>query len=130
MDAFISEHNVDIYLSKLWESDDARLQDTLLQLLMAELSGMTPSRLHLERGQRRVADVEEQVRQQRDKLDRLKANGEAIDREGRLLEILGTVREVFEAHCLRQAGGQCQPAAQGRGEGTVGAARSPRTRAP
>jgi hypothetical protein len=130
MDAFISEHNVDIYLSKLWQSDDTKLQDTLLQLLMAELSRMPLSRLHLERGLRRRADVEEQFRQQRDKLDRLKANGEAIDREARLLEVLGKVRELFEAHCLRQAGGQCQSPAQGGGESTVGAARSPRGRAP
>ena len=106
MDAFISEHNVEIYLLKLWESDIGSVQDTLLQLLTAELLGMPLSSLHLENGQRHLTDIGEQFRRQRDKVDRLTANGERIDREVRLLENLRKVRSLFEVHCLRQAAGQ------------------------
>lgn len=123
MDDFISEHNVDIYLLKLGENDDAKLQDTLLQLLRAELTGMPRSQLHLEKGQRRLAEVKERFRRQVDTLDRLRANGETVDREVRLLEILGKVRELFETHCLRQAGGKS--AVPGHGKDT--SASSPRS---
>jgi hypothetical protein len=65
MRVFLTEGNVEIYLSQLhttWNPDE---RDKLLRLLVREESSMGASREHLENGERRVSEGRDRIDRQR-----------------------------------------------------------------
>jgi hypothetical protein len=101
IEIFVSEGNVDIYLSKLHEAWDAEARDKLLRLLIAEESRMGFYREHLENSERRVAAGLERIRFQRELVDRLTAEERPTDTASGLLETLEKAQALLEAHCQR-----------------------------
>lgn len=66
VNVFVTESNVDIYLSKAYGCRDAKERDLLLRLVIDEESRMGASREHMDNGQRRVEDCKERVKRQRE----------------------------------------------------------------
>ena len=65
MDVFVTEGNVEIYLSGAYETLDPERRDALLRLVVEEESRMARQRKHLERNKERLADCEIRVPRQR-----------------------------------------------------------------
>ena len=63
---FVTERNVDIYLSRAFETNDLQERDTLLRLLVEEQSRMGARREHLENGRRRVDQCSRLLQRQRE----------------------------------------------------------------
>lgn len=63
---FVTESNVDIYLSRAFASNDLQERDTLLRLLVEEESRMGSRREHLENGRRRMDECSRRVQRQRE----------------------------------------------------------------
>ena len=55
---FVTERNIDIYLSRAFETNDLQERDTVLRLLVEEQSRMGARREHLENGHRRSLGYE------------------------------------------------------------------------
>ena len=66
VDVFVTESNVDMYLSKAYLSLDAAERDLLLRLVADEESRMGSNRVHMENGQRRVENCKDRVKRQRE----------------------------------------------------------------
>jgi hypothetical protein len=65
MNVFVTEGNVEIYLSKAYTSGNAVERDRLLRLLRDEEDRMGAAREHLQNGERRIDDCEQRLAQQR-----------------------------------------------------------------
>jgi len=68
---FVTESNVELYLSKAYECLDVKQRDVLLRLLVEEEDRMGRSREHMDNGQRRLEDCKERVKRQRELLGSL-----------------------------------------------------------
>ena len=73
MDDFITEGNVEIYLSGAYETFDPERRETLLRLLADEEAKMGRRREHLEQNGRRLADCADRVRRQRELVSELQS---------------------------------------------------------
>ena len=98
MDVFVTEGNVDIYLSKLHTTWNVRERDTLLRLVCQEEARMGLSREHLENGERRVAEGWERLRRQRELVARLRLEEQAERQEALLLQTLERTQMLLEQH--------------------------------
>lgn len=101
MNFFVTEGNVDIYLSKLLGTFDRASRDNLFRLLTDELSRMELTRAHLDNGERRVVDINGRIRWQREEIERLKQATLPTDASTLLLETLEQTQMLLEAHCQR-----------------------------
>lgn len=68
VNAFVTESNVDLYLSKAYVCRDPQQRDLLLRLLIEEEDRMGSAREHMENGHRRLEDCKERVKRQRELL--------------------------------------------------------------
>lgn len=66
VNTFVTESNVEMYLSKAYQCLDAAERDLLLRLVVEEEGRMGNSREHMENGQRRLEDCKERVKRQRE----------------------------------------------------------------
>lgn len=66
VNVFVTESNVDIYLTKAYACWDAKERDLLLRLVADEEARMGASREHMENSKRRVDDCRERVKRQRE----------------------------------------------------------------
>ena len=103
MNVFLTEGNVDIYLSRLhltWKPEE---RDGLLRLLLREEDQMGASREHLERAERRIAEGRELIARQRNIVARLPEQ-RPTDVETHLLRTLEQTQALLEHHLeiLRQ----------------------------
>lgn len=63
---FVTENNVELYLSKAYECFDSEMRDLLLRLVVEEETRMGARREHVDNGQRRLDDCKERVQRQRE----------------------------------------------------------------
>jgi hypothetical protein len=101
MNVFVTEGNVEIYLSKLHTTWNVQERDMLLRLVGQEMARMGLSREHLENGERRVAQGKERVRRQRALVAELHLQEQAERREVLILQTLEKTQMLLEQH-LRQ----------------------------
>lgn len=92
MNLFVTESNVDIYLSKAYQSLDDEERNTLLRLVIDEEDRMGSRREHLENGQRRLEDCELRIRRQREIVSDLAASGQDASQAA---SILGTYERIL-----------------------------------
>lgn len=78
---FVTESNVELYLSKAYECLDLSQRDVLLRLLVEEQDRMGSSREHMENGQRRLEDCKERVKRKRELLGSLQPNDNRLQAE-------------------------------------------------
>ncbi len=104
MNVFVTETNVEIYLSRLHETWDAETRDTLLRLLAQEESQMGNSREHFENGERRVSEGRARVEKQRQMVNRLQDHELASHPAALFLQTLEMTQALLEKHLtlLRQ----------------------------
>jgi len=106
---FVTENNVEMYLSKAYKSLDRDQRDLLLRLVSEEEARMGHSREHVESAARRLEDSRERVQRQRDVVAGLPAQDPNRAREQFLLETLEKTLLLMEQHqrilgnCHRQA---------------------------
>lgn len=81
VNVFVTESNVEMYLSKAYECLDSERRDMLLRLLAEEESRMGTSREHVENGQRRLDDCKERVERQREVIGALQQNENRLQAE-------------------------------------------------
>ncbi|MFZ5783743.1 MAG: hypothetical protein ACOY4R_26390 [Pseudomonadota bacterium] len=98
MDVFVTEGNVEIYLSRLYATWSAEERQKLLSLVIAEEAKMGLSREHLENGQRRVADGRERVARQRALVAALPQAKQAGSQAALLLRTLEELQALLEQH--------------------------------
>lgn len=98
LDVFVTEGNVDIYLSRLYLTWDPVERDNLLRLVATEESRMGRSREHLENGERRVAQGRERLDMQREMVARLALPDRDASTAVRLLETLERTQALLEQH--------------------------------
>ncbi len=84
LNAFVTEGNVEVYLSRAYQSLNAEERDLLLRLVADEESRMGNSREHRDNGQRRVDHCEQRLQRQRKLVATLVARG----RDGSLAQFL------------------------------------------
>jgi hypothetical protein len=98
MNVFLTEGNVEIYLSRLHTTWSTEERDRLLRLLVQEESRMGSSREHVENGERRVSDGRDRIVKQR----RLVADIPPPERPAApaalLLETLEKTQALLEEH--------------------------------
>jgi hypothetical protein len=97
VNVFVTESNVDIYLSKAYACMDADQRDVLLRLVADEESRMGASRAHMENNQRRVEDCRERVRRQRELVGSLQSKASRIQAEF-VLETCERMLVLMERH--------------------------------
>jgi hypothetical protein len=98
--AFVTEGNVEIYLSRLHTTLNRIDRDNLLRLLAAEQAKMGGRREHLENGERRVADGLVRLQNQRDLVARDSHGGRPDDHGRILLETLEMTQVLLEEHMV------------------------------
>jgi hypothetical protein len=105
MNHFVTESNIDIYLSRLRETADGSERSKLMRLLTAELSSMGQTCAHLEKAERRVADLADRMRWQRQELVRLKDAQLPTGSAASVLQTMERAHSVLLGHCqqLRKA---------------------------
>jgi hypothetical protein len=81
VNVFVTESNVDIYLSKAYASMDGNQRDLLLRLVAEEESRMGASHDHMENGERRIEDCKDRVKRQRDLVNSLQPNENRVRAE-------------------------------------------------
>lgn len=100
MSVFLTEGNVEIYLSRLHAAWSPEEREKLLRLLVREESQIGSSREHLENGERRVNEGRDRVDKQR----RLVADIPLPERSGNpaalLLETLEQTQALLEKHLM------------------------------
>ena len=111
LDVFVTEHNIDIYLSKLQNALNPNDRDVFLRLLAKELANMGTSREHLENGERRVIDGRQRLERQRIIFTELSLQVGADHPAISLFETLERTQELLEEHLLflRQRQEQTKP---------------------
>jgi alpha-ketoglutarate-dependent taurine dioxygenase len=75
LNAFVTETNVELYLSKAYQALNVEERDLLLRLVATEEALMGKSREHMDNGQRRLQDCEQRLQQQRDVVATLAEQG-------------------------------------------------------
>jgi len=65
LNVFVTESNVELYLSKLYTTINPAERDNLLRLLANEVAAMGYSREHVENGERRMAECRQRLERQR-----------------------------------------------------------------
>ena len=98
LNVFVTEGNVEIYLSKLHTTQDAVERDHLLRLVVEEEARMGLSREHLENGERRVADGRRRIESQRQLVTELSSLNVADGSARRVLDTLEKTQALLEAH--------------------------------
>ena len=98
MNVFLTEHNVDLYLTRLHTTRDAQDRDGLLRLLVQEEDRMGESLEHLENGQRRVAEGAERIKRQRAFAEQLSPDARATSPSAFFLETFEKTQALLEAH--------------------------------
>jgi hypothetical protein len=94
---FVTESNVELYLSKAYAAKDAAERDILLRLLVQEERRMGSSREHVENGERRLDDCKERVKRQREIVGTLHSNESRLQAE-LLLETFEAILVLMEKH--------------------------------
>ena len=97
VDVFVTESNVEMYLSRTYECLDAAQRDVLLRLLVEEEDRMGRSREHMENGQRRVEDGRDRVKRQRELLASVQPNENRLQAEF-MLETFEHMLLLMERH--------------------------------
>ena len=98
---FVTEGNVEIYLSRLYVTWDAHERATLLRLVAEEETRMGESQEHVQNGERRVIDGRERIQRQRQIVDQVAADQRSSSRAVMLLETLERTQELLEWHLQR-----------------------------
>jgi hypothetical protein len=98
LNAFVTEGNAEIYLSRLYRAVGAVERDNLLRLLVKEQANMGFSRVHLENGERRVIHGRKRLDRQRMIVAGLPSGNREIHRSALLLETLERTQELLEGH--------------------------------
>jgi hypothetical protein len=100
MGVFVTEGNVEIYLSRLHTTWNLEERDKLLRLLAREEAQMGLNREHLENGERRVSEGRERIAKQR----RIVADGllheQTRSSAALLLETLEKTQTLLEEHLM------------------------------
>jgi hypothetical protein len=104
MNVFLTESNVEIYLSRLHTTWNAEDRDKLLRLLVREESQMGFSREHLENGERRTMEGRDRVTRQRELVANIPPNQRDGNPHALLLVTLEQTQALLESHvaALRQ----------------------------
>jgi hypothetical protein len=98
LNVFVTESNVEIYLSTLHVAWDAASEDNLLRLVAKEKACMGLSREHLENGERRVAQGKELLGKQRAIVARLSPQERSTGREAQMLQTVEKIQALLEEH--------------------------------
>jgi hypothetical protein len=99
LNSFVTEHNVDIYLSKLRATFNATERDSLLRLLIAEEDRMARTSEHLENGERRISEGRDRIRRHREMIAGLEQAMLSTDTALFVLETMERTQALLEAHC-------------------------------
>ena len=97
-EVFVTEGNVDIYLSKLHTTWDEGQRDSLLRLVIAEEARMGLSREHVEYGERRVDDGHKRLARQRELVAQMTSADPTTAPERQLLVTLEKTQALLELH--------------------------------
>ncbi|MBY0320846.1 MAG: hypothetical protein K2X72_19135 [Reyranella sp.] len=100
MSVFLTEGNVEIYLSRLHTTWSLEERDRLLRLLVQEESRMGTSREHLENGERRVSDGRDRIIRQRRLVADIPPPERAAAPASLLLETLEKTQALLEEHLV------------------------------
>ena len=100
MNVFVTEGNVDIYLSQLHETWNPEDRGKLLQLLIREEAQMGTSREHLEHGERRVSEGRQRVARQRQIVAGNRSSDQPGSRAMLILETLEQTQALLEGHLI------------------------------
>jgi hypothetical protein len=95
---FVTESNIDIYLSKLHQTHDPTERDVLVRLILEEQSRMGLSREHVENGERRVVEGRRRVEQQRLLVSEVPPPNRADHPAVGLLELMEKTQRLLEEH--------------------------------
>jgi hypothetical protein len=95
---FVTESNVEMYLSRAYECLDGNQRDLLLRLVMEEETRMGKMREHMEHAQRRLDDCRERVRRQREVVLALPYQDPNRAKEQFLLETFEKTLLLLEEH--------------------------------
>jgi hypothetical protein len=98
LDVFMTEGNVEIYLSKLSDTLDPAVRDTILRLLVNEEEKMGRAREHVENGERRVIEGRRRLEQQRIIVARLAADERTDHPAVVLLDTFERTQALLEKH--------------------------------
>ncbi len=97
VNVFVTESNVDMYLSRTYDCLDGHQRDVLLRLLVEEESRMGNSREHMQNGERRLEDCRQRVKRQRELVGSLQPKENRIQAEF-LLETFEQILALMERH--------------------------------
>lgn len=97
VNAFVTESNVALYLSKAYTCLDARQRDTLLRLLVEDEGRMGSSREHMENGERRLEECKERMKRHRELMGSLPSNESRAQAEF-MLETFERALVLMERH--------------------------------
>lgn len=95
---FLTEGNVEIYLSQLHKTWDREDRDKLLRLLVREEDQMGSAREHLENGERRVHEGRQRIARQRQIVANALSQEQVDARAALLLETLEQTQALLEQH--------------------------------
>ena len=107
MEAFVTEGNVEIYLSRLHSTWNACDRDMLLRLLCEEMARMGFNHGHLENGERRVLEGRERLEKHRELVAQLGSQDPAAGQASLFLETLENTQMMLEQHLSRLRKMQC-----------------------
>ena len=98
LNVFVTEGNIEIYLSRLYATWEPETRDGLLRLVSQEEGRMGARREHLENGERRVAQGRELLERQHLAVAQLSEEERGASLEARLLETMEKVQALLEQH--------------------------------
>jgi hypothetical protein len=98
MDVFLTESNVDIYLSRLDSTLEGEQRARLIQLLVYEESKMGFHREHVQKAEERVMNGRARVDDQRKRVAQLPTEGRKDSMEALMLKTLEQTQELLEQH--------------------------------
>jgi hypothetical protein len=100
MNVFLTEGNVEIYLSRLHATWNAEERDKLLRLLLQEEAHMGASREHLENGERRVSEGRDRIAKQRQAVAGLPVEERTGNSAVLILETMEATQALLEEHLV------------------------------
>lgn len=98
LNVFVTENNVELFLSKAYKSANPEERDGLLRLIAEEQRRMGHGREHVENAQRRLLDCRARIHRQRHVLFALPDQDLNRAREQFLLETLEMTLSLMEEH--------------------------------
>lgn len=98
MNVFVTEHNVDIYLSQLQVAQDDQSRDNLMRLLVEEFKTMGVSHDHLDMADRHIRDGRKSILVQREFVEALPVETRATHPSTFSLASLEAAQSLLEAH--------------------------------